>query len=198
MVENQMEYKDKEIAQLKKEKHRYKYANIKGEGVFINDKFVKFCLRDVNDMVKLYIPEEFIDMPMEIQLMKFPSVSRPQRIFTSLDSSVNFTFSLVEQYISDEQIEVLAKQMKEIIRKSNPAAVFYQEKIELLACGHIISMFEFKNFGVDEQMYNMVCFTPLSCGTLHGTFICLDRDSGEWKDMAWEAFKTISEINTNV
>lgn len=149
-------------------------------------------------MVKLYIPEEFIDMPMEIQLMKFPSVSRPQRIFTSLDSSVNFTFSLVEQYISDEQIEVLAKQMKEIIRKSNPAAVFYQEKIELLACGHIISMFEFKNFGVDEQMYNMVCFTPLSCGTLHGTFICLDRDSGEWKDMAWEAFKTISEINTNV
>lgn len=192
-----MKYKDEQIAELKKNLRRQKYTDIKGKGVYINGQFTKFRLREVHDDVVLYIPEEFIDMPKEMQLMKFPSVSRPQRIFTSLDGSVNFTFSLVEQHISDEQIEALAIQMKETISKSNPAAVFYQEEIQPLATGRINSMFDFKNFGVDEQMYNMVCFTPLSCGTLHGTFICLDQDSVDWKDVAWQAFKTITEIKIN-
>lgn len=129
--------------------------------------------------------------------MKFPSVSRPQRIFTSLDGSVNFAFSILDDQIPDDQIESLTEQMEEVLCKSNPAAVFNQEVSASLTSGHPICMFDFKSYGIDEQMYNMVCFTPLSHGTLHGTFICLDRDSEEWKDMAWEAFKTISEINTN-
>lgn len=195
-LEDKMEYKDDKIAQLKKEKNRYEYANIKGEGVFINDRLTKFSERPVNECVKLYIPEEFIEMPKEIQLMKFPSVSRPQRIFTSLDSSTNFTFSIVEQQTPDEQTEALAIQLKEIIRKSNPAAVYYQEESEWLANGRPISMFDFKNFGIDGQMYNMVCIAPLSCGTLHSTFICLEEDSEDWKEFAWEAFQTILEIDS--
>lgn len=114
---------------------------------------------------------------------------------TSLDGSVNFTFSLVDQQISEEQIEPLTLQMQEIIRKSNPAAVFYWEEAALLDSGHPICMFDFKSFGVDGQMYNMVCFTPLSSGTLHGTFICLDEDAEDRKDFAWNAFKTIHEID---
>lgn len=193
-----MEYKDEKIAQLKKEINSLKNTDIKEAGVFINDRLTKFSARPVNEYVELYIPEEFIVMPKEMQLMKFPSVSRPQRIFTSLDGSVNFTFSLVEQCISDEQIETLAMQMKEIICRSNPAAVYYQEETEHLASGRPISMFDFKNFGVDSQMYNMVCITPISCGTLHSTFICLEEDSEDWKEFAWEAFQTIHEINLTV
>lgn len=191
-----MDYNDDKIIQLKKELQRLKYTDIEGEGVFINDRFVKFCLRGVNNDVKLYIPEEFIDMPEEIQLMKFPSVSRPQRIFTSLDGSVNFTFSFVDVQTPDSQIESLTMQMKEIIHKSNPAAVFYKEEFESLDNGHPIFMFDFKNYSVDGQMYNMVCFTPLCHGTLHATFICMDQDAEEWKDMAWKAFQTIQETNT--
>ncbi|MEH2928578.1 hypothetical protein VSQ48_01420 [Candidatus Ventrimonas sp. KK005] len=55
-------------------------------------------------------------------------------------------------------------------------------------------MFDFKNFGVDEQMYNLSCFTSLGDGTLHGTFICLDQDSDDWKEIACEVFKTITEF----
>lgn len=192
-----MEYEDEKIAELKKELRRQKYTDIKGKGVFIKGQFIKFGLRAINDNVELHIPEDFIDMPEEIQHMKFPSVSRPKRIFTSLDGSVNFAFSIVDNQIPDNQIESLTGQMEKVIRKSNPAAVFYMDALESLASGRPICMFDFKSFSVDEQMYNMVCFTPLSCGTLHGTFICLDRDSGDWKNIAWEAFKTISETNVN-
>lgn len=189
-----MEYEDEKIAELKKELRRQKYTHIKGEGIFINRQFTKFCLRAINDDVGLYIPEEFIDMPEEIQLMKFPSVNRPQRIFTSLDGSVNFAFSIVDYQIPDTQIESLAEQMEEVIRKSNPAAIFYQDDQSTLVSGRTICMFDFKNYGIDEQMYNMLCFTSLNHGTLHGTFICLDRDADDWKEAAWEAFKTITEI----
>lgn len=192
-----MEYIDEKIVGMRKELLRRKYTDIKAQGVLINGEFIKFCMRTIDDNAELYIPEDFIDMPEEIQLMKFPSVNRPQKIFTSLDGSVNFAFSIVENQISDNQIESLTEQMEEVISKSNPAAVFYQEVSESLANGRPICMFDFKSFGVDEQLYNMVCFTQLSCGTLHGTFICLDRDADEWKNMAWEAFKTIREINSN-
>lgn len=114
---------------------RQKYTDIKGEGIFINRQFTKFCLRAINDDVGLYIPEEFIDMPEEIQLMKFPSVNRPQRIFTSLDGSVNFAFSIVDYQIPDTQIESLAEQMEEVIRKSNPAAIFIKTISQPLLAG---------------------------------------------------------------
>lgn len=190
-----MEYQDEKIAELKKQLRRQKYTDIKGEGVFINNQLVKFGARTVNDRVELYIPEAFIDMPEEIKLMKYPSVSRPQCIYTSLDGSVNFAFSLIDQSTPDSQVVSLTAQMMEVIHKSNPAAVFDQEASELLVSGHPICMFDFKSYGIDEQMYNMSCFTPLSSGTLHCTFSCVDGDSEDWKDVAWKAFKTIREIN---
>lgn len=75
-----MEYEDEKIAELKKEMRRMKYTDIKGEGVYINNRFTKFSARCVNDYAELYLPEEFIEMPEEMQIMKFPSVCRPQKI----------------------------------------------------------------------------------------------------------------------
>lgn len=189
-----MEYQDEKIAALMKERQRLRYTDIKGEGVFINGKFMKFGPRKINDNVELYIPEDFIDMPEEIRLMKFPSVFRPQMILTSLDGSINFTFNIVEDQASD-QIESLTAQMKEVVQKSNPAAIFYQEEYELLEGGTPVCMFDFKNFSIDGPMYNMVCFAGLHCGTLHGTFICLDQDAEDWKAIAWDAFKSLTETN---
>lgn len=39
---SKMVYKDEKIAQIKKEKKHLKHTDIKGRGVFINDKSVKF------------------------------------------------------------------------------------------------------------------------------------------------------------
>lgn len=186
-----MEYRDEKIAELKRERHRLKYTDITGEGVFISDVFVTFGPREILGAARLYIPDTFIEMPKEVQRMKFPSVSRPQVILTSLDSSVNFAFSLVDIRTPDSQIGTLTLQMKETLKTANPAAVFYIEESELLDSGRPLCMFDFKNFGVDGPMYNMTCFTPLGPQTLHGTFICPEQDAGEWKYMAWAAFKTI-------
>lgn len=94
-----MENPDIQIAELKKVRRKHKFTNIE-DGLFIGDMFVKFSARDILEGIECLIPEEFIDMPEEVQLMKYPSVSRPQRILTSLDSRVNFAFSLLKENIS--------------------------------------------------------------------------------------------------
>ena len=131
------EYKilDEKIAELKRERRRLKYTDITGEGVFISDVFVTFGPREILGAARLYIPDTFIEMPKEVQRMKFPSVSRPQVILTSLDSSVNFAFSLVDIRTPDSQIGTLTLQMKETLKTANPAAVFYIEESELLDSG---------------------------------------------------------------
>lgn len=54
-------------------------------------------------------------------------------------------------------------------------------------------MFDFKSYGIDEQMYNMMCTISFHGGILHGIFNCLDRDSEDWKEVAWQVFQTSME-----
>lgn len=190
-----MEYPDIQIAELKKVRRKQKFTNIE-EGLFIGDTFVKFSARDILEGIECLIPEEFIDMPEEVQLMKYPSVSRPQRILTSLDSRVNFTFSLLKESIPEEQMEDLTAQLKELIHKTNPAAVFYREDAKELFNKKKIYMFNFKSFSVDGQIYHMMCFTSLNCGMLHATFNCPEEFSDDWEEAVWQAFQTIREKKT--
>lgn len=52
----------------------------------------------------LMLPDTFVDMPSSIVKLKYPSEQRPQIIKTSLDASVNFTFSLFNQEFEDSQV----------------------------------------------------------------------------------------------
>lgn len=193
-----MHYEDELIVSLKKEQRRKKFTDIKSDGVYIEDRFINFTPRKIFDTVDIYIPDEFIDMPEEIQLMKYPSANKPQVILTSLDVSVNFAFNLIEDRIEEEQLKDLSAEMAKMIQKVNPAAMIYEEKSGRLSNGHLIYMFDYKSFGIDEQIYNMVCFTTINCGTLHSVFNCLDRDAEDWKEVAWQAFLSINEYVFNV
>lgn len=192
-----MEYEDEKIAGLKKSRRNQKYRDITADGVYIGDSFVQFHSRKIFERLELYIPESFIEMPEEILLMKYPSVNRPQIVLTSLDCSVNFAFNYIQEKISGDQVEDLAAQMQEMIRKSNPAAVFYKEDSDIISGNRTISMFDYKSYGIDIQLYNLVCFAELSDGILHGVFNCPDKDSEEWSDVAWQALKTSREQMEN-
>ena len=55
---------------------------------------------------------------------------RPQVIKTSLDTTVNFTFSLYEIELSEKEIDSTIHQFKDLIQKVNPAYVFEEIVIE--------------------------------------------------------------------
>lgn len=76
------------------------------------------------------LPEGFVDMPPEMARIKYPSEQRPQEIRMNGDGTVNFTFSLFEAGLEEQQIEDALGQFKSVIRKVNPAFVFYDLAVE--------------------------------------------------------------------
>ncbi len=187
-----MKYEDEGIIRLRKEQRKEEYHDIRGEGVYIGDRFVRFSPRQIGSMATLFIPEDFIDMPQEVRLIKYPSQARPEEILTSLDGRVSFAFQMLEE-IPKGQITVLALQMKELLHKANPSIVFNSEEMGTLSDGCTICMFDFENSGVDGRIYHMMCFAAWEGGVLHGTFNCPQEDEEEWRDAVWQAFLTIQD-----
>ena len=194
-----MDYADEIPIRLKKMRRDQAYSDIKGEGIFIRDQLIRFSPKVVLERLELYLPEGFIEMPEEFAAMKYPSVNRPQMILTSLDGSTNFAFNLLtEGDVPYERIGGLAGQMKGLLRRSDPSYVFEREEMGRLSNGSPIYMFDHRSFGVDEKLYNMVCFTAFQCGVVHGVFNCLERDMEQWRGAAWQAFLTMCEAEKTI
>lgn len=192
-----MEYEDEKIIALKKQMRNLTDTNIRESGIYIQDQYIKFNQIFIFDEISIYLPEDFIDIPEMVKTMKYPSENRPAVIKTSLDTSVNFSFNMLEK-INSEQVKELAGQLKSTINKMNPSFTFYEEWEGETLQDNKIRMFDFKSYGLDEQIYNMMCLIPLKNGTLHGIFNCLDRDSEDWKEVAWKVFLTTKEQKKEV
>lgn len=194
-----MDYVDEVPIRSKKIKRDWAYADIKGEGIFVQDRLVRFSPRVVLERLELYLPDGFIEMPAELAAMKYPSVDRPQMILTSLDGSTNFAFNLfTDGNVPLERVGELTGQMKELLHRSDPSSVFEREEMGRLSNGSPVYMFDHRSFGVDEKLYNMVCFTAFPCGIVHGVFNCLERDLGQWRGAAWQAFLTMREADKTI
>jgi len=188
-----MEYQDEKLAEIKRKKCVIEHSNIKGNGMYINNQFIKFHQIEILDSIVMYMPEEFIDMPETVISMKYPSTNRPKVIKTSLTTTTNFCFNLFPEQVTKENAGEYAMQLKEVIKKVNPSFRFLEEHEEVNEQGDVIEMFDFISYGMDEQIYNMMCLIPLHNGTLQAIFNCLDRESEDWKEAAWKAFLTVEE-----
>lgn len=116
-----MDYLDEEVMQFRKSAKKSKYNSLE-TGMYIKDELVHFKeVRVLNDKVSLMLSDAFVDMPLEIAKIKYPSEQRPQVIKMNDDASVNFTFSLYDTPFSERQIESALSQFQRIILKVNPA-----------------------------------------------------------------------------
>ncbi|MDR7810498.1 hypothetical protein [Lacrimispora sp.] len=188
-----MEYDDEQIIAVKKQMKALQTANIKEQGIYIGEEYFKFQSVHIFDNVSIYLPESFIEMPDKIRKMKYPSDNRPDVIKTNLNTNINFAFNWLENLNCINQGEELSGQIKDVLIKTNPSFVFYEDRNGKTYSGNKIKMFDFKSYGIDEQMYNMMCTISFHGGILHGIFNCLDRDSEDWKEVAWQVFQTSME-----
>ncbi|WP_313152260.1 hypothetical protein [Lacrimispora sp.] len=188
-----MEYDDEQIIAVKKQMKALQTANIKEQGIYIGEEYFKFQSVHIFDNVSIYLPESFIEMPDKIRKMKYPSDNRPDVIKTNLNTNINFAFNWLENLNCINQGDELSGQIKDVLIKTNPSFVFYEDRNGKTYSGNIIKMFDFKSYGIDEQMYNMMCTISFHGGILHGIFNCLDRDSEDWKEVAWQVFQTSME-----
>ena len=193
---NENEFLDEKILELKREKEKIKNNDIIQGGVYIKEDFVEFEeVKLFNDSMSILLPKSFIDLPENMKKIKYPSESRPQIIKTSIDTSTNFCFSLLSMPIKNEQTKDAAKQFKTILKRVNPSYIFFDLKEEKIGEKEekTISWFDFKSYGVDFPMYNIMYVTPIKNKVMHGVFNCLYKDIEEWKEYAFQVIKSIKE-----
>ena len=88
-------YLDETILEIKRQKDKEENINIE-EGVHIKNEYVEFEeIKLFNESMSILLPKSFIDLPDSMKKIKYPSEQRPHIIKTSLDTSVNFGFSLL-------------------------------------------------------------------------------------------------------
>ena len=185
------DYLDKDILESRKMIRKSKYNTLQ-TGIYINDEVVHFTAAKILDeRAEVMLPDTFVDMPANLARLKYMSEQRPQIIKTSLDTTVNFTFSLYGIELPEEEIDSTVHQFKNLIQKVNPACVF-DEIVAEKEKG--VGWFDFKSFGVDEQIYNIMYVKPIGGRLLHGVFNCMYRDMAEWKDAAIQVIYSVRDL----
>jgi hypothetical protein len=143
-----------------------------------------------NEKLRIYIPNDFEDMSLAARKLKYQSESRPEIIKCNEKGNICITLNIIESPLDEERVEKLKNIMKEIIKKTNPANVFYEDGV-LEVDSKNIGFFEFKGYAIDEPLYNIMFFLEFEGKTLMGTFSCLYRECKEWRDIAFQVIKTI-------
>ncbi|MFI3212241.1 MAG: hypothetical protein R3Y24_02770 [Eubacteriales bacterium] len=187
-----MSYIDEEIIKLQRIEERKKYYNL-DTGIYIDDVLTEFEKTYIEELdITITLPTTFVTLPESMKKIKYPVETRPALIKTSLDTSVNFTFSIMPVEIKKEQLPLALKQMKMIIQKLNPANTCYEEKVEKTDYFFDIAYFDYMGHALDARLYNIMYLTPLGDKKiLHGGFNCNFDLKNEWSKVAILIIKSI-------
>lgn len=148
-----------------------------------------------NDRLLIMLPSFFGPLDPKSIEIKYPSSNRPPIILSDKSESINFTFNLLSQQpLSNEHVKDVAKFFKQIIRRTNPANVFFSEDI-VTTQNCEIAYFEYKSYAIDQDVYNLVFVLPIDHQTLLGTFNCRFVDSKTWQPIVVEVLKTCKDLS---
>ena len=187
-----MSYMDEKIVKSQRMEERKKYCTIE-TGIYVDDVLIEFEHTYIEELgFTVALPDTYVSMPESMKKSKYISENRPQVIMTSLDTSVNFTFSLLPVNVPKEQLILALKQMRQVIQKINPANTFYGEKVVKLESGESVYYFDYMSYALDCKMYNVMYLTALADNkVLHGGFNCKFDFNDEWSKVVSLIMKTI-------
>lgn len=138
----------------------------------------------------VFLPDSFVEMDDKHKKLKYPHEQRPAIVKTDATGAINFTFSYLDEGLTNHWVQELTEGMRDVIKKTNPSHVFYATEVELIH-GNNIGYFEFKSPALDDFIYNIMYFMPLGGKTMMGTFCCLYKDYSKWRDIALQVIRSI-------
>ena len=96
-----------------------------------------------------------------------------------------------------EELHEVAKTFEIIIKKTNPANVFYEKNTENI--GNLrLSWFDFKGYAIDCQIYYIYYVTSIGGNLLHGIFSCVTTDVEAYKEVAFLVIKSIQDLSEEI
>lgn len=186
------EFFDEKILEYRRRARKEEYSSLQ-TGMYIKNELVQFDYVEIfPDKLSIMMPTTFVTLPSNLAKLKYTSEQRPQVIKTSLDTTVNLGISLLNVPVYPEQIKILQGQTKEALKRLNPAFVFYEEKVENESP---LGWLEFKSYGLDGNVYNLMFFAIADGKAVHGIFNCVYEDAVEWRDAARQMIYSIKDIS---
>jgi len=168
--------------------------DIKNGPIKILDRYYEFEETEFFDgKVKMYIPKDFEDMSIPARKFKYPSENRPEIIKCNEKGNTCITLKIINSPLDEESVRKLKDGMKVIIKKTNPANVFYEDGV-LEVDSKNIGFFEFKGYAIDDSLYNLMFFLEFEGKTLMGTFSCIYKECQEWRDIAFQVINTVKVV----
>lgn len=188
-----MEYIDEQILAMRQREREKKHTTLE-TGIYVNKKLIEFHLEQLFDhRIELMLPVTFIDMPELVANIKYPSQYRPPVIKTSLDGTVNFTFNIFDIKVEGSGgLEEVVAHFQAVLKQVNPAIKIFNYD-EVLCENRSFRFFSYKSYGIDMQLYNLMCVTPIEDQVLQVCFNCVYNDYELWEDIAKQIFLTIRE-----
>ena len=187
------EFFDEKILEYRRHARNEKYSTLE-TGMYIKNELVRFERKKMfQGKLGVMLPESFVTLPAKLARIKYYSQQRPQVIRTSRDTTVNFGMSLTDIGIEEEHIKELRDQSREALKRLNPAFVFYESGVDKR---HVpVGWFEFKSYGLDTDVYNLMFVSRIGGKMLHGIFNCDYEDILEWREAARQMMYSILDLS---
>lgn len=192
-MDNREDFYDEKILEYRNKARKEKYATLE-TGMYIKNELVLFERRNFfENKVSMMLPDSFINLPSDLAKAKYMSEQRPQVIMTSLDTTVNVGLSYIDVNIETDQIKEIMEQSKSALKNTNPAIIFHESKV-----GEDVDLplawFEFKSYGLDKSVYNLMFIARAHSKMLHGSFNCSYDYALEWREAARQMVYSIREV----
>lgn len=183
-------YYDKQIIPLKVRSSEAEAMSL-DTGYYIEGRLETFSKEQYFDnLLSIYIPESFIDMPDEIKEIKYPTNFRPEIIKTNLAGDVNLSISLIN-LSEDTEVKTLVTDFKNLLSKAHNGIKFLEyNELEKEGCVKMYC-FDFIILGIDERIYHKAGLGKIGRETVQVMFNCREPLSWTWK-------KAVNDILQNI
>ena len=187
MAEN---YYDKQIIPLKVRTSEAEAMSL-DTGYYIEGRLETFSKGQYfDDLLSIYIPKSFIDMPDEIKEIKYPTNFRPEIIKTNFAGDVNLSISLLKVG-EDMEIKTLVTDFRNLLAKAHNGIKFLEYDEFDNDCCVKMYCFDFIIPGIDERIYHKTGLGKIGRETVQVMFNCREPLSWTWK-------KAVNDILQNI
>jgi len=150
------------------------YVIMGEEKIIFNKRFL------LDKKFSIIMPEAFKPMPKELAEIKYPSINRPEFIYTNEATSVNFTFSHRPEEASNEEIPEVKEAVEPVAMRLYPASKVIDSEI-LDASGKNVAYYDFIAPALDMDLYTLVFMFSLEGRVVLGGLNCPGDDIDDWK-----------------
>lgn len=184
--------KVKEIRQgIELEEHK---NNLLDEFIIINYEYIELQERYLEELeLNMILPADLVDMNEKQIALKYPLPNKPDTVLTNEDGTVNFTFTIDDSEIMEEELEQERELLVEQINMLYPS--YEIENLESIqsAYGNAVT-FSFTKQTLTGVMWQYFYIMSYQGKFLLGGFNCDASQKLEWEPVVKEMVKSIKNV----